>query len=80
MKKLVLSFLLISSPIHAETASDRVKLDISRAELQVLINGLFELPYKTAAPLLIELKKQLDNQNTAPAKSEPAAPGTQQHD
>ena len=63
-----LAFVLIVSlsAAHAQQPNtqptDRLKLDLSRAEVQVIVNGLLEMPYKTAAPVLNELKHQIDAQ------------------
>ena len=60
---LVGSLLLVGvSNAQAPQANDRVKLDLTRAEVQIIVNGLLELPYKTSASVLIELKRQVDAQ------------------
>ncbi|MCC8963761.1 hypothetical protein H8A95_15935 [Bradyrhizobium sp. Pear76] len=51
---------LLSTAAFAQTASDRIKLDVSRAELGVIGQGLMELPYKTSAALMNNLQHQLD--------------------
>ena len=67
---LIGSLLLMGvSNAQAPQANDRVKLDLTRAEVQIIVNGLLELPYKSAAPILIELKRQVDAQEP---KTEPA--------
>jgi hypothetical protein len=73
--------LTLISPVFAQAPADHVKIDVTRAELQTIGQGIMKLPYETAAPLLIELQKQLEAQTpksdapaTAPAaKAEPAA-------
>jgi hypothetical protein len=44
---------------------------VTRAELQAIGQGVMKLPYETAAPLLIELQKQLEGQT--PKAEAPAA-------
>ena len=46
----------------AQAASDHVKIDVTRADLQTIGQGIMKLPYETAAPLLIELQSQLQAQ------------------
>jgi hypothetical protein len=83
MLKLALgaSLLLALVPAaFAQAPTAHVKIDVTRAELQAIGQGVMKLPYETAAPLLIELQKQLEAQtpkSDAPApaaKAEPAAP------
>jgi hypothetical protein len=70
--------LALAGAASAQAPTDRVKIDVSRAELQAIGQGIMKLPYETAAPLLIELQKQLEAQTPkleAPAaKPEAAAP------
>jgi hypothetical protein len=83
--KLELGGLLLLALIpaaFAQAPSDHVKIDVTRAELQTIGQGVMKLPYETAAPVLIELQKQLDAQTpkaevpaSAMAKPEAAAPG-----
>jgi hypothetical protein len=65
--------LALASAALAQAPADRVKIDVSRAELQVIGQGVMKLPYETAAPLLIELQKQLEAQ-TPKAEAPPPAP------
>ena len=58
----------------AQAPTDHVKLDVTRAELQAIGQGIMKLPYETAAPLLIELQSQLQAQ--APKAEGPGAGGT----
>jgi hypothetical protein len=62
----VASLFAFASTALAQAPTDRVKLDITRAELQVIGHGIMKLPYETAAPLLIELQKQLEAQTPRP--------------
>lgn len=58
------------SPAFAQSApSDHIKIDITRAELQLIGQGLMELPYKAAAPVLNSLQAQLNAADQAVAKS-----------
>ena len=50
----------------AQAPTDRVKIDVSRADLQAIGQGIMKLPYETAAPLLIELQNQLQAQTPGP--------------
>ena len=73
--------LALTSAAFAQAPTDRVKIDVTRADLQVIGQGIMKLPYETAAPLLIELQKQLEAQTpkteapapAAKAEDEPAA-------
>jgi hypothetical protein len=62
----------------AQAPTDRIKIEVTRAELQTIGQGVMKLPYETAAPFLIELQKQLEAQTPKPeapaAKPEAAAP------
>ena len=60
---------LISSPVFAQQPTDHVKLDVTRAELQLIGQGLMELPYKTVAPVLNGLQTQLNAADQAAAKA-----------
>jgi hypothetical protein len=53
----------------AQAPTDHVQIDVTRAELQAIGQGIMKLPYETAAPLLIELQKQLEAQTP---RAEPA--------
>jgi hypothetical protein len=62
MLKLVLSASLtfaFVSTVLAQTPTERIKIDVTRAELQAIGQGIMKLPYETAAPLLVELQNQL---------------------
>ena len=52
------------------SAGDKVKLEVTRAELQIIGQGLMELPYKSVAPVLNDLQAQL---NAADAAAKPKA-------
>jgi hypothetical protein len=72
MKSLLASaaLLLLSSSVFAQSApSDKITLTITRAELQVIGNGLAELPYKTAAQVMNDLQAQLTAADQAAAKA-----------
>jgi hypothetical protein len=56
--------LALGGAVRAQAPTDRIKIDVSRAELQAIGQGFMKLPYETAAPLLIELQKQLEAQTT----------------
>lgn len=86
---LAASFTLALVPaVFAQAPTDHVKVDVTRADLQVIGQGIMKLPYETAAPILIELQKQLEAQTpkpeapggtgavvpTAKAEDKPAAP------
>ena len=45
--------------VFVQAPTDHVKIDVTRAELQIIGQGLMELPYKTAVPLLNTLQSQL---------------------
>jgi hypothetical protein len=70
--------------VLAQAPTDHVKIDVTRAELQTIGQGIMKLPYETAAPLLIELQNQLQAQTPKPEapggtgatkpEDEPAAP------
>lgn len=65
-----------ASPAFAQSApTDHVKIDVTRAELQLIGQGLMELPYKAAAPVLNSLQAQLNAADQAAAKAA-AAPAT----
>lgn len=66
------SFALIGSamPAYCQTLpTDKVKIEITRAELQLIGQGLMELPYKTVAPVLNDLQAQLNAADQAAAKA-----------
>lgn len=48
-----------------------ITLKLSVQEIQVLVNGLAELPYKTSAPLIQKLIKSIeDSKQKEPVKPE----------
>ena len=63
----------LSATAFAQAPSDHVKIDVTRADLQAIGQGIMKLPYESAAPLLIELQKQLAAQTS---KVEATAPRT----
>jgi hypothetical protein len=58
---------------HAQSPTDHVKIDVTRADLQAIGRGIMKLPYKTAAPLLVELQKQLEAQTPKAEAPPPVA-------
>jgi hypothetical protein len=54
-------------PAYCQTApaNDKIKIDVTRAELQIIGQGLMELPYKTVAPVLNDLQAQLNAADAA---------------
>ena len=63
----LLAFVALTSPAFAQAPTDRVKLDVSRAELQIIGQGLMELPYKNAAGVMNTLQQQLNANDQAVA-------------
>ena len=51
--------LALIPPVFAQAPTDHVQIDVTRAELQAIGQGIMKLPYETAAPLLVELQNQL---------------------
>lgn len=62
---------LLSTAAAAQSPTDKVKLEVTRTELQVIGQGLMELPYKTSAPVMTTLQQQLNAAEQA-AKAQPA--------
>lgn len=61
---------LLATPVFAQTApTDKIKLEVTRAELQIIGQGLMELPYKSVAPVLNDLQAQLNAADQAVAKA-----------
>jgi hypothetical protein len=57
-------------PAFAQSApSDKIKLEVTRAELQAIGQGLMELPYKTSAPIMGDLQAQMSAAEQAAAKA-----------
>lgn len=65
---LALAFLL-STAAHAQAPTDKVAITVTRAELQVIGQGLMELPYKTVAPVMNNLQAQLNAADQVAAKA-----------
>lgn len=61
--------LLLTSPAFAQAPTDRVPLSVTRAELQIIGQGLMELPYKTSAQVMNDLQAQLNVADQAAAKA-----------
>jgi hypothetical protein len=60
---------LISTAAFAQTPTDKVAISVTRAELQIIGQGLMELPYKTVAPVLNDLQAQLNAADQVAAKA-----------
>lgn len=60
---------LVPTAAVAQQPADKVKLEVTRAELQVIGDALMEMPYKTAAPVMIVLQQQLAVSDQAAAKA-----------
>lgn len=57
-------------PAFCQSApTDKVALTVTRAELQLIGQGLMELPYKTSAPIMGDLQAQLNAADQAAAKA-----------
>jgi hypothetical protein len=69
MKKLALAVILSTvciMPAYCQSAPvDRLKIEVTRAELQLIGQGLMKLPYEAAAPILGNLQKQLNDIDAA---------------
>lgn len=62
--------LLATAPAFSQSApNDKVTLVVTRAELQIIGNGLMELPYKTSAAVMGDLQAQLNAADQAAAKA-----------
>jgi len=53
--------------VSAQAPTDHIKIEVTRADLQAIGQGVMKLPYETAAPLLIELQKQIEAQTSKAA-------------
>lgn len=60
---------ILASPAFAQAPTDRVPLTVTRAELQIIGQGLMELPYKTSAQVMNDLQAQLNVADQAAAKA-----------
>lgn len=71
MKRLLFAtaILLTTLPAIAQDAQDKVPLTVTRAELQIIGQGLLELPYKTSAGVLQTLQLQLKANDDALAEA-----------
>jgi hypothetical protein len=65
--------LVLVNAAFGQALTDRVKIDVTRADLQAIGQGVMKLPYETAAPLLIELQKQLEAQTPKAEAPPPVA-------
>lgn len=62
------AFLTLSSligaamPAYCQTAPspEKIHIDVTRAELQLIGQGLMELPYKSSAPVMSNLQAQIN--------------------
>lgn len=59
------SLATLASPAFAQPATDKIKIEISRAELQAIGNGVMKLPYEIAQPILADLQRQLSEHDAA---------------
>ena len=77
MKKLslaLLSTVLLIAPAFAQDAQEKIQLSVTRQQLQVIGNGLMEMPYKNAADVMGTLQLQLNaHEEAAKAKAAEAA-------
>lgn len=59
-----LAFLGAAMPAYCQSTplapDSKLKIEVTRAELQLIGQGLMELPYKTVAPVLNDLQAQLN--------------------
>jgi hypothetical protein len=62
-------FIATTITAAAQTPTDKVKLEVTRAELQIIGQGLMELPYKAAAPVMNDLQAQLNAYDVAAMKA-----------
>jgi hypothetical protein len=73
VKKLSAALFLLGCtiPAYCQTApsTDKVALSVTRDELQIIGQGLMELPYKTAAGVMNDLQIQLRASDDAAAKA-----------
>lgn len=72
MKKLLLVTALLSSTSFAfaqAAPTDKIAVTVTRAELQLIGQGLMELQYKNAAPVMNDLQAQVDANDKAVAKA-----------
>lgn len=71
MRRLLLTtiLMLIAVPAIAQDAQDKVPLTVTRAELQIIGQGLMELPYKTAVGAMNTLSQQLGAHDAATAEA-----------
>jgi hypothetical protein len=64
----------LSAPALAQSSAppasaEKMKLEVTRAELQLIGQGLMELPYKASAPVMNNLQTQLFAIDQAAAKA-----------
>lgn len=63
-----LALLGAAMPAYCQTLpTDKVALSVTRAELQVIGQGLMELPYKTSASVMVTLQQQINAADKAAA-------------
>jgi hypothetical protein len=69
MKYVTTAFWLLASTAAAlaQPAPAEVTLKFTQEKLSVLGQGLEALPYKVAAPLIIDIRRQIEAQQPAPA-------------
>ncbi|QPF81662.1 hypothetical protein IC762_17710 [Bradyrhizobium genosp. L] len=77
MRRLIIGAALLAlaaGSAHAQSApTDKMTIEVTRAELQIIGQGLMELPYKSVAQLMIKLQAQIDAaEKTKPVDPAPA--------
>ncbi len=64
------SLIGLTMPAYCQSApNDRISLSVTRAELQIIGQGLMELPYKTSSQVLADLQSQINAADQAVAKT-----------
>lgn len=67
-------FMLVPKPARADDAPPKIKIEVTRAELVLIGQGVMKLPYETAAPVLNNLQAQLNAIDKAAAEAAKAPP------
>jgi hypothetical protein len=82
LRLIPIALVLAAAPAIAQTpsANDTVTLKLPRAMVQQIGNALMDAPYKTSAPIMLELQRQLSEPDQAapkppPPAAEPSPPG-----
>lgn len=72
MRPLALVAVALSLAANAASAQEiTFKLEVSQATLNLIAQGIMKLPYEQAAPILNDLKRQVDAQTAKPAAPSP---------